>query len=105
MYRQIDISNLEQISPKIFDLSKSILFDDIWNRENLDVKTRCFSTISVLIAQGRYSQLEWHIKNALKHDIEKTQLHELLIHLVFYVGLPNVISALENISEEIEICR
>lgn len=101
MYKQIDIDNLQHISPKIYELSKSVLFDGIWQREGLDIKTRCFSTMSVLIAQGRYSQLEWHIKNALKEGIQKEQIQELLIHLVFYVGLPNVISALENISEEI----
>lgn len=101
MVRQINLSNLEQISPKIFDISQRVLFDDIWKREGLDIHTRCFATMSVLIAQGRYSQLQWHIRNALKQGISKDQIHELLIHLVFYVGLPNVISALEHISEEL----
>ncbi|KAA8731679.1 carboxymuconolactone decarboxylase family protein [Acinetobacter qingfengensis] len=104
MFRKIDISNLSQISPKIYDLSKNILFADIWQREQLDIKTRCLITITTLIILGRYSQLQWHIENALKQGVNKEQILELSTHLVFYVGLPTVISALEHMPEEIWSC-
>nr|WP_254617538.1 carboxymuconolactone decarboxylase family protein [Acinetobacter lactucae] len=62
MFRKIDIHNLEMISPKLYEFGKDYLFADIWQRQMLDTQTRCLITISALILQGRYSQLEWHIK-------------------------------------------
>ncbi|MDN5638871.1 carboxymuconolactone decarboxylase family protein [Acinetobacter sp. ULE_I001] len=104
MFRPIDISNLAQISPKLYELSKDVLFEDIWKREALDTKTRCVLTISALMTLGRYSQLNWHIQNALKLGISKEEILEMVTHLAFYIGLPNAISALEHMPEEIWTC-
>lgn len=105
MYRKIDLHNLSKISPKLYELSKNYLFSDIWQRPILDTQTRCFITISALVVQGRYSQLNWHIKNALDQGITKEQIIELITHLAFYAGLPSAISALEHMSEEIWSCQ
>lgn len=105
MFRKIDINNLSEVSPKLYELSKNYLFDDIWQREILDKQTRCFITISILIAQGRYSQLDWHVKNALSQGIPKEKILEAITHLTLYVGLPTAISALENMPEEIWSCQ
>lgn len=105
MFRVIDISNLQQISPKLYELGKTVLFDDIWKRKTLDTKARCMITISTLITLGRYSQLNWHIHNALKQGMTKEEILEIVTHLAFYIGLPNAISALEHMPEEIWTCR
>jgi len=105
MFRKIDINNLSKVSPKLYEISKNYLFDDIWQREVLDTQTRCFITISVLIVQGRYSQLDWHVKNALNQGIPKEKIIETITHLALYVGLPTAISALENMPEEIWSCQ
>ncbi len=49
---------------------------------------------SLRFLQGRYSQLEWHIKNALTEGITKEQIIEAITHIAFYAGLPTAISAL-----------
>lgn len=105
MFRKIDINNLESISPKLYGFSKDYLFGDIWQRPVLDIQTRCFITITALVLQGRYSQLEWHIKNALNQGISKEQIIEVINHLAFYAGLPTAISALEHMPEEIWSCQ
>jgi len=104
MFRKIDINNLETVAPKLYELGKDYLFADIWQRPILDTQTRCFITISALILQGRYSQLEWHIQNALSQGISKEQIIEVTTHLAFYAGLPTAISALEHMPEEIWPC-
>ncbi|MGV2456254.1 carboxymuconolactone decarboxylase family protein [Acinetobacter seifertii] len=104
MFRKIDIHNLEMISPKLYEFSKDYLFADIWQRQMLDTQTRCFITITALVLQGRYSQLEWHIKNALTKGITKEQIIEAITHIAFYAGLPTAISALEHMPEEIWSC-
>lgn len=104
MFRKVDISNLSDVSPKLFEFSKNYLFADIWQREIIDIQTRCFITMSALIIQGRYSQLEWHTKNALEQGIRKEQIIEMITHLAFYVGLPSAISALEHMPEEVWSC-
>lgn len=105
MFRKIDINNLSEISPKLYELSQNYLFNDIWQRQVLDTQTRCFITISVLVMQGRYSQLDWHVKNALSKGITKEKILEAITHLAFYVGLPTAISALEHMPKEIWSCR
>lgn len=104
MFRKIDMNNLLEVSPKLYELSKNYLFDDIWQRETLDTQTRCLITISTLVTQGRYSQLDWHVRNALNKGVAKEKILEVITHLALYVGLPTAISALEHMPEEISSC-
>ena len=51
-------------------------------------------TISSLIASGQVAQLSSHLNRARDNGLTQAQASEALTHLAFYVGWPNVFSAL-----------
>ena len=51
-------------------------------------------TVSALIASGQVAQIPYHLNRAMDNGLTQEQAAEVLTHLAFYVGWPNVFSAL-----------
>jgi 4-carboxymuconolactone decarboxylase len=47
-----------------------------------------------LIASGQIAQIPYHLNRAMDNGLTKAQASEVLAHLAFYAGWPNVFSAL-----------
>ena len=59
--------------------------DVVWLREDkLSLRDRSMITISVLMAQGLFTQLKSHIKLGMKHGITKEEVAEMVTQLEFY---------------------
>ena len=51
-------------------------------------------TVSGLIASGQVAQTPFHLNKAMDGGVTQSQASEVRSHLAFYVGWPNVFSAL-----------
>ena len=51
-------------------------------------------TVSALIASGQVNQITYHLNRAMDNGLTKAQASEVLTHLAFYAGWPNIFSAL-----------
>jgi 4-carboxymuconolactone decarboxylase len=51
-------------------------------------------TVSALIAAGKVEQVPFHLNKAMTNGLSKEQASEVLTHLAFYAGWPNVFSAM-----------
>jgi len=51
-------------------------------------------TVSALIASGQVAQIPYHLNRAMDNGLTRAQASEMLTHLAFYAGWPNVFSAL-----------
>ena len=71
-----------------------ILFRDLWLRPDLAPRDRSLVTISALIASGEVAQLSARLNRAMDNGLTQGEAAEVLTHLAFYVGWPNVFSAL-----------
>ena len=93
---------ISEMAPELEDMVNDVLFGQIWSRPGLDLKTRSVAVISALTALQRLPQLKNYIGNALNAGMTREEIVEVLIQLVFYVGLPAVASALEVAREAFE---
>jgi 4-carboxymuconolactone decarboxylase len=50
--------------------------------------------LSALIASGQVAQIPYHLNRAMDNGFTREQAGEVLTHLAFYVGWPNVFSAM-----------
>lgn len=78
------------------------LFGDFYSREILDNKQKVLVTLSSLIALGAWDQLTLHALNAKHQGYTVTQIYEVAIQSIPYVGIPqatNALKALKNILE------
>jgi 4-carboxymuconolactone decarboxylase len=80
--------------PELETLVNEVLFGRIWAREGLDLKSRSIAVIAALTAQGN-SKLKNYVANGLNVGLTREEIVEVMVQLVFYVGLPTVSDALE----------
>ena len=65
------------------------LFGELWSRPGLEIRDRRLLVIGVLAAIGSAGGLENHVAAALKRgELTADQVHEVVLHLAYYVGWP-----------------
>jgi 4-carboxymuconolactone decarboxylase len=82
------------VVPGIVQYTTDVLFRDLWLRPDLAPRDRSLVTVSALIAAGQVAQIPYHLNRAMDNGLTRPQAAEAITHLAFYVGWPNVFSAL-----------
>jgi len=80
--------------PGVVQYTTDVLFRDLWLRPDLVPRDRSLVTVSALIANGQTAQLAPHLNRAMDNGLTQLQASEAITHLAFYVGWPNVFSAM-----------
>jgi 4-carboxymuconolactone decarboxylase len=83
-----------QVAPDVVQHTTDLLFRDLWLRPALTPHDRSLVTVSALVASGQAAQITYHLNRAMDNGLTKAQSSEVLTHLAFYAGWPNVFSAL-----------
>ena len=89
------------VTPKLAELTDTVLFDDIWRRPQLSPRDRSIVTVSALIAMNRVEQLPFHLARARDNGDTGNELAEIVTHLAFYSGWPTAASA-ANLLKQLE---
>src|SRR5260370_40480305 len=61
---------------------------ELWNRPGLPRPTRSMITIAMLAALGRDSELELHLRAALRGGLTSADISEVLLQVAVYAGVP-----------------
>jgi 4-carboxymuconolactone decarboxylase len=80
--------------PGMAQYTTDVLFRDLWLRPDLAPRDRSLVTVSALIANGQTAQLTPHLNRAMDNGLTQAHAAEAITHLAFYVGWPNVFSAM-----------
>jgi 4-carboxymuconolactone decarboxylase len=88
--------------PGVAQYTTDVLFRDLWLRPDLAPRDRSLVTVSALIANGQMAQLTPHLNRAMDNGLTQAQAAEVITHLAFYVGWPNVFSAMPVAKEVFE---
>jgi 4-carboxymuconolactone decarboxylase len=91
-----------KVSPGVVQNTTDLLFRDLWLRPDLAPRDRSLVTVSALIASGQVAQMPYHLNRAMDNGLTQAQASEVLTHLAFYTGWPNVFSALPVAKEVFE---
>ena len=90
-------SSIGDIAPTLAALTDDILYDQIWERPDLDKRDRSLVTVAALVALYRREELDLHLRTALQNGVTLDELVELITHLAFYTGWPNSVTALNRL--------
>ena len=67
------------------------LFGRVWSRPGLPVRDRRLMVLGVIAQQGRADVMETQVLGALRNgELDEEELAEIVLHLAYYVGWPNV---------------
>ena len=86
---------LGEFAPEFAHLNDDILFGEVWSRNDLlSLRDRSLVTITSLISQGiTDSSLTYHLQEAKKNGITRTEASEIITHIAFYAGWPKAWAA------------
>jgi 4-carboxymuconolactone decarboxylase len=82
------------VAPGVVQYTTDLLFRQLWLRPGLAPRDRSLVTVSALVSSGQAAQITYHLNRAMDNGLTKAQASEVLTHLAFYAGWPNVFSAL-----------
>jgi 4-carboxymuconolactone decarboxylase len=82
------------VFPGVVQYTTDVLFRDLWLRPGLAPRDRSLVTVSALIASGQFAQLTGHLNIGMNNGLTQIEIAEAITHLAFYVGWPNVFSAM-----------
>ena len=86
--------NFGKVAPGVVQYTTDVLFRELWLRPGLAPRDRSLVTVSALVASGQVAQVTYHLNRAMDKGLTEKQASELLTHLAFYAGWPNVFSAM-----------
>ena len=86
---------LSEFAPKLSELTRQVLFGDVWERPELAKRDRSLITVAALVALNRPEQLRFHLGKALENGLKKEELIEAITHLAFYSGWPTAMNAIK----------
>ena len=81
-------------APGMVHYTDKVLFDEVWEREGLSKRDRSLLTVAALTATGKSDQLTFHLAYARENGVTEDELKEAILHLAFYSGWPNGMSAM-----------
>lgn len=92
---------LGDFAPKFAQLNDDVLFGEVWSRESgLSLRDRSLVTVTALMAQGLTdSSFQYHLSEAKKNGISRTEIAEILTHAAFYAGWSKAWSAFKMAKE------
>lgn len=86
--------SLGEFAPEFAHLNDDVLFGEVWSSDGLSLKTRSILTITTLVAKGLIDgSFAYHLQTAKKNGVTKNEIAEILTHVAFYAGWPNVWAA------------
>jgi len=94
------LGHLEEITPKLVELTNDVVFGDVWERAELSKRDRSLITVAVLTALYRTDQLRGHIGRALDNGVTREEIGELITHLALYAGWPVAVNA-ANVAKQV----
>jgi 4-carboxymuconolactone decarboxylase len=86
--------NFGTVAPGVVRNTTELLFRDLWLRPALAPRDRSLVTVCALVAAGQMAQVPYHLNRAMDNGLTQAQAAEVITHLAFYAGWPNVFSAL-----------
>ncbi|MCL6653707.1 4-carboxymuconolactone decarboxylase [Agrobacterium rubi] len=88
-------------SPGVAQFTNGLLFKDVWLRPDLAARDRSLITVMSLIANGQIAQVTYHLNREMDSGLKPEEASEMLTHLAFYAGWPNVFSAVPVVKDVI----
>ena len=97
---------LGEFAPKFAELNDDVLFGEVWSRtDKLSLRDRSIVTVTALVSSGIIdSSLTYHLQEAKKNGVTRTEIAEILTQVAFYAGWPKAWGAFRQATEVWKDC-
>ncbi len=92
---------LAAVAPLLNQLTQEVLYDKVWEREELSPRDRSLITITTLIALNR-EQMQGHMELGIENGLTVEELGEAIAHIAFYAGWPVATNAARKLLDLVQ---
>lgn len=94
-------AQLGEFAPEFAHLNDDVLFGEVWSRtDKLALRDRSIVTVTALVSSGIIdSSLTYHLQEAKKNGVTRTEIAEILTQIAFYAGWPKAWGAFRQATE------
>lgn len=82
------LKNADEFSMPMQELVTEFCWGTVWNRPDLDRRSRSILNLGMLAALNRPDELAGHIRGAINNGVTKAEIRECLLQVAVYVGMP-----------------
>jgi 4-carboxymuconolactone decarboxylase len=100
--REAATDDVAAVAPKFTQLTRDVVFGDLWRRSDLTVRDRSLVTIIAVAAMGDDDQLGPYLRRGVASGLTRAQITEALTHVAFYAGWPRATKALTAVTRSLE---
>jgi 4-carboxymuconolactone decarboxylase len=86
------------VAPKFVQLTRDVVFADLWSRSDLSRRDRSLVTIAALAAMGDDDQLDPYLRRGLEDGLTRAEIAEAVTHLGFYAGWAKATNAMQAVA-------
>jgi len=90
---------LEERDPALADLVRRVAYDEVFERPELDLRTRELLALAHLMTIGSNLDLRTHLIGALRAGATPSELRELVLHAAMFVGFPRALAAADALRD------
>jgi 4-carboxymuconolactone decarboxylase len=94
--------NRAPFGAELSDLGMTMIFEPLWTREDIDLRTRSLITVAMLITLRAHSELAIHAPAAIRNGATVAELEAVIYQASGYAGFPAAASARDVIREALE---
>jgi 4-carboxymuconolactone decarboxylase len=87
------LERADAVTAEFQELITRYAWGGIWTRPGLDRRMRSAVTLTALVAHGHLTELELHLRGALRNGLSREEIVEVLLQSAVYCGVPAANSA------------
>lgn len=101
-YVEASLKNADSFNQRMQEHVTQYCWGDIWNRPELDRKTRSFLNLAMLTALNRPHEIKLHVRGAINNGLTKDEIGEVFLQAAIYCGVPAAIDSFKVAKEVFE---
>jgi len=91
--------SLKELDPDLGAIISNFVYEDIFSRDGLELKTKELLAIAHLMNLGANTELKTHIYGAINCGASLTEIKETIIHAAMFIGFPKSLAAMQIFKE------
>lgn len=95
------IASATQLTRDFQELITRYAWGEVWSRPFLDDRTRRLLVLALMAATARWEEFRLHLTTGLEHELEPSDLKEVLLLVAVYAGVPAANTAFHLTQQEL----
>jgi len=104
-YVSKSLASADELTASLQKLVTEYCWGEVWTRPGLELKTRSFLNLAMLIALNRPHEFRTHVRGALNNGVTEEQIIEVILQAAIYCGVPAALDAMRNAVDVIRQVR